>query len=215
MSDEVVVLAGGWSVSQFPGFRDKLGRLRSRYEFMAVNDSAYHMPPHVMVSMDRVWSEHRYPMMMDRLVSMKVTWPVMWFREGIFRNIPAPTGPHVRYFRCDISADAPLSHTVGWLNGGNSGICALNLALQGKPKRVFMLGFDMQRGPQGQHHWYDCSWTAHKSSAKALDNWSKRFEGINLQFSREGIELVNVTNYSAIPDSVVTRWEPEKFLASL
>lgn len=215
MKDETVVLAGGWSVSQLPGFLTSLGKLRSRYEFMAVNDSAYHMPAHTLVSMDRVWSEYRVPMLAERYAQARVSIPVMWFREGIFRNIPAPTGPYVRYFRCDISADAPMSFTVGVLNGSNSGICALNLALQSKPKRVFMLGFDMQRGPQGQHHWYDDAWTEHKSSKKALERWAARFESINLQFSREGVELVNVTNYSAIPVSAVPRWDPEKFMATL
>lgn len=51
--------------------------------------------------------------------------------------------------KAEFSAKAP---GLAW--AGNTGCAAINLALQLGAKRVFLLGFDMKLGPQGQANWH-------------------------------------------------------------
>lgn len=179
----VFVIAGGWSVSQYD-----LRGLRARGYVIGVNDSALHADVDLALSMDRLWIEHRHAEMLNRRIPMLL-------REGAAKS--------VRYgfdvFECDHTSNM-MSKKPRVLNGTNSGMCAINCAFQLEPERVFLLGFDMCRGPNDEPYWYPPYSWAEKGATKPgkYVEWAKQFDGIAKQFEREGIAVFNVTNRSAI-----------------
>jgi hypothetical protein len=207
---DIVVLAGGWSVCQIPDHLAVIAQLRRKFKLVTANDSSMYCDPEVVVSMDRIWSSRRVPELLEKYTIP----PEMWIRRGV---IPAPTPlpPRFNFFSCDIDQNILLSLEPGTLNGNNSGVCAINYALQSRPKRVFLLGFDMQRGPKGEQHWYDGTWSNHKASKGKFAVWVKRFQRIYQQFSAQRVELINVTSYSAIPPEVIPRWTPKQLISVL
>jgi hypothetical protein len=215
MRNEAVIVGGGWSVTHMPNFRQRLAELRGRYEVIAVNDSAMYSTPDTVVSMDRLWAEHRVPEILRAHAVLRQCPPEIWLRAGTYVMDNPPSA--LRFFTCSIDDEVPLSSEAGVLNGNNSGVCALNLAFQRKYFRVFLLGFDMQRGPNGEPYWYPPYAWAPDGSTKPRKyiEWGKRFARYAEQFSREGIELVNVTDYSAISEKVIPRWTFAKFLSTL
>ena len=133
--NSITILAGGFSASRvdlkkLPGF------------VIAVNDSAIYAPRvDAIVSMDRLWAEHRFG------VVSKFGKPI-YLRRGTVRNLPAEDlSQCVTLFDCDHEA-TELSDTQGRLDGTHSGFCALNLAYQMCPTRLYLVGFDMALGAE-------------------------------------------------------------------
>jgi hypothetical protein len=190
VSEAITVLAGGWSASQvnlkqLPGI------------VIAVNDAAIYAPRiDIIVSMDRLWAEHRFP------VVAHMGKPI-WLRRSAVKNIAIAGLDHVTVFECDHTSTT-LSDEPGTLNGTNSGFCALNLAYQMRPDSLYLVGFDMQRGPRGQAHWFpQYSWVAkpHATSIGRFNDWSEQFD-----YAAKQLKAANISTYlvcaggrSAIP----------------
>lgn len=187
-ADTVSVLAGGWSVrgldlSRLPG------------EVIAVNDSAiYSTRIDVALSMDRLWTEHRWE-------TIKQLGVVAWIRRSALQNIrDRPTW--LFPFECDHESSTP-SLDVSTLNGTNSGMCALNLALQGSVGRVLMFGFDMCVSPvDGAAYWYEPPWwqNGKRKTDKAYRDWRQQFAPLADAFAAAGVEVINASLSSAIPN---------------
>lgn len=186
---DVIVLAGGASVMQY-NLRD----LEHRGYLIAVNDAAIYTKCHVAFTMDRLWLEGR------QLMLKVLNPPEVWYRKGTPKNFEPPNTWNA--FAHDAGYPTLMTKQHGRLNGSNSGTCALNRAFQLRPERVFLLGFDMQRGPKGEKHWYpDYPWAADgKSGTKrgTYNEWAQEFADIAMQFSRENIEVFNVNHRSLI-----------------
>lgn len=130
----VTVLAGGWSASQFD-----LAKLPGTV--IAVNDSAVYAPRwDICISMDRLWSENRFDWM------RKQKKPI-WLRRSTIKNFEQLE--HMTAFDND-HVSTILSDEEYLLNGTHSGFCALNLAYQMRPRDIYLVGFDMTRGPRGE-----------------------------------------------------------------
>lgn len=155
----VTVLAGGWSASQFD-----LAKLPGTV--IAVNDSAVYAPRwDICISMDRLWSENRFDWM------RKQKKPI-WLRRSTIKNFEQLE--HMTAFDND-HVSTILSDEEYLLNGTHSGFCALNLAYQMRPRDIYLVGFDMTRGPRGEKHWYaPYSWSQSTGDAR-LSEWSKQF----------------------------------------
>lgn len=181
----VTVLAGGWSA------RDHLDNLEGYV--IGVNDAALLAPCHAAVSMDRLWTEHRWTQLSVRMGVEA------WIRKAALKNVgrrPAWLTP----FDCD-HASTEFAEQAGVLNGTHSGFCALNLAYQLRPARVILVGFDMGKGPQGQAHWYpDYPWAkpGGGTGAGRFAEWAGQFEGAAARFKAAGI-AVEVRGATAIP----------------
>lgn len=186
---DVIVLAGGASVMQY-NLRD----LEHRGYLIAVNDAAIYTKCHVAFTMDRLWLEGR-----QRLLKV-LNPPEVWYRKGTPRNFEPPSTWNA--FVHDEGYPTLMTKQHGRLNGSNSGTCALNRAFQLRPERVFLLGFDMQRGPKNEKHWYpDYPWAAGEKSGTrrgTYNEWAQEFADIAMQFSRENIEVFNVNHRSLI-----------------
>lgn len=174
MNGPITIVAGGWSASQFD-----LSKLPGT--IIGVNDAGL-LLPHVdiIVSMDRLWAEYRF----DRLRGMRKP---TWLRRKTLTNIDLEGCSWVTPFEND-HASTVLSEEPGTLNGTHSGFCALNLAYQLRPVALYLVGFDMQRGPKGEAHWFKpYPWSPTSTGAARLQVWAQQFEGAAKQLKRAGI----------------------------
>lgn len=183
----LAVIAGGWSVSCY-----NLRELNDRVPLIAVNDAALYTRCHYALTMDRLWIESRYRMLNVLGV------PNIWVRKGVCKHI-MPDPSWVQFVH-DGEQQLTMTTALQHLNGSNSGTCALNLAFQLRPERVFLLGFDMQRGPDGDAHWYPPYPWAPAGATKrgTYETWAAEFDAIAKQFVNAGIEVLNVTHRSLI-----------------
>lgn len=202
MSDDVIVLGGGWSVSQF-----NLRGIEERGFLIGCNESAILTKCAAALTMDRLWAEHRYATLCTQGV------PEIYLRAGIDKHFSAR--PTTQKFRITDDYEAEINrkrkdpdHVLytrmatdkGFLNGSNTGTCALNLAFQKAPSRVFLLGFDMCRGPGHEPYWHSSySWNPDGATRPPkYVEWAKEFDDIAQQFTKAGIDVFNVNNRSAI-----------------
>lgn len=192
---DVTIIGGGWSVLNLP-----LDCLCGRV--IAVNDSAIHAPRwDVAVSMDRLWTEHRLNEVIIRSAEVEPRREI-WLRRSAVQNLKVDGWPWVHVFECDHETNI-FSTKRGTLNGTNSGACAMNLAWQMRPARLFLLGFDMCRGPNGRAYWYPpYTWgnEAGGTSNGKYAKWANQFKAARSAFQRIGCKVFNVSPASAIED---------------
>lgn len=198
----VSVIGGGWSLrgvdlSRVPGV------------VIAVNDSAI-LAPRVdfAVSMDRLWTEHRWDRLRARCEAGEVK--AAYLRRSALSRIPDPWPRWCKAFDCDHTTDVfsyvpghRLASQMPRLNGGNSGTCALNLAYHFEPKRVLMFGFDMCRSPKGEAYWYaPYPWTAPAGATTGgkYRAWAQTFDVVARRFQKAGVEVLNCSLHSQISD---------------
>jgi hypothetical protein len=170
----VTVIAGGWSASQFD-----LAKLPGTV--IGVNDAGLLAPRvDILVSMDRLWAENRF----DRLRGLRKP---TWLRRKTLINIDLTGCRWVTPFENDHTSTV-LSDEPGTLNGTHSGFCALNLAYQLRPRDLYLVGFDMRRGPQGEAHWFpQYPWSENSTGAARLQVWAEQFEGAAKKLHAAGI----------------------------
>jgi hypothetical protein len=192
---DVTIIGGGWSVLNLP-----LDVLCGRV--IAVNDSAIHAPRwDVAVSMDRLWTEHRLNELIIRSAEVEPRREI-WLRRSAVQNLKVDGWPWVHVFECDHKSNT-FSTKPKTLNGTNSGACALNLAWQMRPARVFLLGFDMCRAPDGRAYWYPpYPWSNGNggTSNGKYASWAGQFKAARSAFQRIGCKVFNVSPASAIED---------------
>lgn len=153
---------------------------------IGVNDSAARVRCHTALSMDRLWMENHYEACRSLAVQTV-------FRRCAWR-LTGKDWPRLNLFDCDIKT-AHMNERVGFLNGDNSGACALNLAYQMRPEKVFLFGFDMN----GSGYWHEGYSARNKGSGiKRKPDWAAKFSYKQKQFSAVGISVFNVNPDSAI-----------------
>jgi hypothetical protein len=173
---DITVLAGGWSAKQFD-----LEKLPGTV--IAVNDAAIYAPRiDVVVSMDRLWAEARFS-------KACLFGKPLWLRRRTLMNIEWRAHECVTAFENDHTAQF-LSDQPGTLDGGHSGMCAINLAYHMRPKRLYLVGMDLRLGPRGERHWFpDYPWKdGGGSKAGKLAEWARQMKRIEHQLAGVGIE---------------------------
>jgi hypothetical protein len=185
----ISILAGGWSAKSLD--KSKLPGV-----VIGVNDSAIHAKCDIALSMDRLWTEHRWANL-QALGSMR---RIAYIREAALKNISArPSWLHP--FHCDHTL-TELSDDRRTLNGTNSGMCALNLAYQMFPKTIILFGFDMCRGPNGETYWWPSEYPWARPGGgtgnKRYSEWSAQFARAQEQCKAQGIEVLNASKHSKI-----------------
>jgi hypothetical protein len=188
-SDTICVIGGGWS------FRlvnpDKLSGM-----IITANEGGVLLPVvHHAVSMDRLWSESRWP----RLDAAKRQ---TWLRRNAVQNIDWADKERkwLRIFDCDHKT-VKFSEEPQFLNGTNSGVCALNLAYLLRPRDLYLFGFDMCRSPNGSAYWHDpYPWTSPQGATKPgkYQEWASEFNEVALAFASISCRVWNVSESSQI-----------------
>jgi hypothetical protein len=185
MPEVISIIGGGWSarevdLSHLPG------------TIIGVNDSAIHACCDICVSMDRLWTEYRWPILRQRRMRA-------WIRKAALKNVIGDW-PGLNRFDCD-DKSVEFSEDSRVLNGPNSGFCALNLAYLMHPERIYLVGFDMVRGPKGEAYWFPpYSWTGPggATSNGQYAAWARQFDGAAAKCKAAGMEVLNVSRASAI-----------------
>lgn len=191
----MIILASGPSVREY-NIRD----LEKRGTLIAINGAALYCKPDLAFSMDRIVSEYCCPLWRVQGV------PRIMLRAGITQNFTPKMMEGLEFFTHDSKDPTFMTPTKGFLNGSNSSTCALNLAYQWGVRRVFLLGFDMQRGPKtaeipsGLSYWHPTyPWnTAGAAKNGKLAEWAEEFEAIKPQFANKGVKIYNVNHRSRI-----------------
>lgn len=188
-SENIIIIGGGPSVLDYD-----VAKIISRGLVIGVNDAAIHADVDVAVSMDRLWFENRYDMLLEKETPS-------YIRRSAAQNILPKYLEHFYLFDCDHTSNR-MTETDKILNGTNSGMCAINLAYAWKPKNIWLFGFDMKRDSQGRAYWYPpYPWVKSDNGAtgnKKYHDWSEQFDRIFMQCADAGIKLINVNEQSAI-----------------
>lgn len=187
---EITIIGGGWSAR-------KVDLTRARGYVIGVNDAAV-LAPRVdaCVSMDRLWVEYRWSKVRD-------TKQELWLRRAALKNIDAKqqacVGERLHIFECDHTTCQP-SGMPDVLNGNNSGACALNLALNMWPTHIWLVGFDMAQGPQGQPYWYPPYPWAKSGATKPgkYRDWNQALAPLVQMLGASRISVYNVSDESKL-----------------
>lgn len=191
--ETVTVIGGGWSAGSVAEPPVGVGLV------IGVNDAAIYARCDIVVSMDRLWSEHRWNDICDRVEAGKMR--EAWLRRAALKNI-VDRPPWLHPFDNDHEATVPVD-IPGRLHGTNSGLCALNLAWTMRPKRILLVGFDMKRHPQTDAaYWYPpYPWSKGQGSTTSgkYKVWAAQFGPLAHACRTAGIEVFNCSKGSAIP----------------
>jgi hypothetical protein len=91
-----------------------------------------------------------------------------------------------------------LSHEYPKIRTGqNGGYQALNLAYLLGYKKIILLGYDMQPGPNGELHWHEDHDTKNPPPSM-LEKWVKNFEQLAPLLKYAGVEVLNATRRTAL-----------------
>lgn len=183
---DIIILASGPSVKEY-----NLRGLEERGTLIAVSAAGIYTKPHIALTMDRRAAEHCYPLWCVQGV------PRIFLRACTIKNIQP--SKNVQLFQHD-DVDTKMTDARGALNGSNSGTCAVNLAYQMRPDRVFLVGFDMQRDDVGAPYWhYPYPWsTCGAVRDGTYASWAKEFDIIAAAFRERAINVYNVNHRSLI-----------------
>ncbi len=104
----------------------------------------------------------------------------------------------VRYIKSKVGQGLSFDRSVIH-QGSNSGYQAINLACHLGAKRIILLGYDMQFGPEGQtHHHGDHPKGMNNPAEGLFKTWIERFATIVPDLERAGVEIINCTPDSAL-----------------
>jgi hypothetical protein len=187
------VIGGGWSVGQYA---DRLDVLTSYGHVIGVNEASVLTDVHEALTMDRLWFEHRW----EQLAKSRVQ--KVWVREKCDCNVEGNGQFAWTRFKHFNRPYPSIEHLT--LHGGNSGTCAVNLALQQMDSNdnLFLLGFDMQKGPEGQPYWHKpYSWTSPEGATKPghFRDWVRDMHGFSQYAKVKKLNVYNITTRSMIP----------------
>lgn len=184
----LIVLASGPSVREY-----NIRLLHRRGTLLGVNGAALYACVDIALTMDRLVAEYCYPIWRIQGV------PDIWLRSCIAKNFrPAPD---VNMFTNANTKGPTFSYERGCLNGDNSGMCAMNLALQLRPERVFLLGFDYARLEHGDDpYWHPAyPWKPMGATTDGrLKEWAPEFAAVATAAKERGIAFYNVNHRSRI-----------------
>lgn len=198
---DVTIVAGGWSAANVP-----VDRLAGR--IIAVNEAAALLPVwHHAVSMDRLWAESRLHLVLLRSMEDSPHGEV-WIRRNALQNFKPESlevWRNLHPFECRHDSDefSPVLRTGGkvYINGRSSGACALNLAWHLKPRRLFLVGYDMNRSPRGDAYWHPpYPWSSRQggTSNGKYAAWARGIAHARGRFDEIGTAVFNVSPSSAI-----------------
>lgn len=80
---------------------------------------------------------------------------------------------------------------------GNSGACAISLALAGGAAKVILLGFDCSFAPDGKKHWHP-DHPDGMSNCASIAAWPKRFAQVAKDAEKAGVPVLNASRRTAL-----------------
>lgn len=177
---DAFVIGGGPSATGFD-----FTRLQRLGYVLAVKEAAILLPwADTSFGIDPSWLKRRY----QALAACEgEIYQGLWSdRLEDYREIPGAT-----WLRLDRSAG--LSNDPKVIRAGlNSGYASLGLAYLKRPRRIFLVGFDMAYAG-AQTHWFGTYDHAQASNARYLQRWANLFQSTVPQLAAAGIETINLS----------------------
>jgi len=176
----VVCLAGGPSLTA-----EDVDACRGRAHVVAVND-AYRLAPwaDVLYGSDAAW--WRVHQGVPNFQGLKYS---IWVSGQRW-----PAGVHVLR---NAGSDGLEADPHALRSGRNSGYAAINLAVHLGARRIVLLGYDLQLGPDGKTHWFgDHPSSLTRSSPYA--HFLAKFQTLPAPLQALGIEVVNCSRRTAL-----------------
>jgi hypothetical protein len=93
-----------------------------------------------------------------------------------------------------------LHTTTPWFRRyGNSGACAVSLAIGGGSKRIVMLGYDCRKGdePGKAWHWHG-DHPNRMTNCASMRNWPFQFRILSEWCKSEGVQVINASRKTAL-----------------
>ncbi len=90
------------------------------------------------------------------------------------------------------------SDPTGLRTGWNSGYQAINLAVHLGAKRILLLGYDMQRGPDGRTHWFGHHCLDNLRRESLYVDFLKRFPTLVNPLQAIGVDVINCSRATAL-----------------
>ncbi len=182
-----IIVGGGATVADYPH-----RSMHCAARVYGINDAALWTDVDTVVTMDRLWFENRWPYLKAKQMGD------IWIREGCDKNVKGHTAKVFKHLRTDY-----LQKETGVLAGSNSGACALNLAYQHSKRgdNIFLLGFDMCKGLNGEPYWYPpYPWALPEGATKPghFREWVVEMSRFHAQLLIDGINVYNVTHRSEL-----------------
>lgn len=169
---------------------------------IGVNDAFTQARCDIILSMDRKWTEYRWPQLMEM---QKPT----HLRDGTLKKVEG-TWPALRIYGCDPRSGV-FTDEPDRLNGSCSGYCAFNLAYKLRPKMVYLFGFDMIKNKKKPYWWDPYPWSlGGATSTGKYKEWVRQFNGAAPQMAAAGIEVINGSLNSAV--TAFRREDPRKLM---
>lgn len=118
-----------------------------------------------------------------------------WCAGEFWTGHPEPIAPDIRNcpYEKRMRGLSKVHGRIAW--GGNSGYCAIGLAVQFGARRILLLGYDQQ--DDGRQHWHgrhpDSIWKAFN-----WPMWHRRFAEMANDATRMGIEIINCSRETAL-----------------
>jgi len=90
------------------------------------------------------------------------------------------------------------THAAPWFTRfGNSGACAISLAISARAARILLLGFDCRRGPLGEAHWHG-DHPKGMSNCHSMQNWHYQFEQVAKRAAEKQVKVINCSRRTAL-----------------
>jgi len=201
MTDIISIIGGGWSFglvdqAKLPG------------KIIAINGAAQHLKRvDEIVTMDRLFIEWIWDGLKQHHADPSRLLLPVYARNHAVKRLPraeviaAERQNWMHVFTNNNKGGVPMSEVPGILNGSHSGACGLNRVYQARPSQLYLFGFDMCLSKSGEAYFYPpYPWLKNKAGAGAsrLRLWASEFEQCARQFAKAGIEVLNVSEHSAI-----------------
>jgi hypothetical protein len=92
--------------------------------------------------------------------------------------------------------DVETLNNQKWFNNfGNSGACAIGLAIAGKAQRIILLGYDCQ--VNGKSHWHGDHPQGFSNMA-SMKRWPAQFKSVAIDAEHAGVEIINASRDTAL-----------------
>lgn len=126
----------------------------------------------------------------DALYAMDQKWWLTYLPETVHFE-------GVRYTNASLRHRAPGVHKVPrpFEHHGNSGAGAISLAHKGGASRIILLGYDCQRGPNGEAHHHG-DHPKGLGNAGSIDKWPGQFAAVARRLA--GVEIINCSRRTAL-----------------
>jgi len=185
----LIIVGGGPSLRGYD-----CSDLRDRGRVVLLNDAVMFCEGDVLFSMDANWIKRSTGMIND--FTGEEVWLTVSDRQ--IHEVYARPVSHLKKMSSRVNTLSTSTDQI--YCGGNAGFGVLNLALLKGARVIYLLGYDMNRGPHEQWHTSEAllDLPKRKSYQSYYARWGQRIGEVSSLFREKGIRIINCNPASAV-----------------